>query len=761
LATQARQAAQAIARTRRELIGTVVVTAATLLAAAVVAIRLLAPVSPIDTDIMALVPQDERDPVLAAAIERAATLVGSRIGFLVQHKDPTLRAAAAADLRAALEATRLFVPVEDEAAALARWLFGHRDQLLCPTDRALLERGQGAVLAQQALAQIYAPLVPIRSDLLRADPMLLTLRLVDCFSPPAGRSADGTLVAGRLTVSPYGLDAQDQIETAVARWQKGQAGNGITLARFGALFHAAAAAGRARVEIAWVSCAAILGVLALFLSLFASLRAALLALIAMVVGTLGGLAACLALFAHVHVLALVFGAAMSGIAVDYAIHVMVAGLVVHGQGQSRCNPARTIARPLLTCLLTTLAGFACLLVSGIGVLQQIAVFGGAGILLSFGFSRFVLGRWCPWAGRISRPARGFAAVARRLLGWSASPALLGSAAVVLLPIVGFGLLRLAGSDDVRGFQPVPAGLEAEEKAVAAAAGHRIDARFLLVRAAGVDALRAGEAHAIEGTLRPLPAPAWLDPAPGQQAADRQLIAQRLLVPELAPIAGMLELDPATVYEQSPPGGALPSPFAEMRGTVERMNFSIIPLTAEDAQRLDRAAVGGGAELVDPAAVYSALLERFRHRAVESLMLALVACGLGVLVIYRRLASLRLLVPAGLSIALVPAIAGLAGQTFSLFSVMGLFVALGLSIDFAAFQAIDREPGNGSTREGWREASILAAAITTVVPMTLLSFSDTLPVRHFGTSVALGTALGLILSPLARWPRPSGEGLGKR
>jgi predicted exporter len=224
---------------------------------------------------------------------------------------------------------------------------------------------------------------------------------------------------------------------------------------------------------------------------------------------------------------------------------------------------------------------------------------------------------------------------------------------------------------------------------------------------------------------------------------------------------MLELDPATVYEQSPPGGALPSPFAEMRGTVERMNFSIIPLTAEDAQRLDRAAVGGGAELVDPAAVYSALLERFRHRAVESLMLALVACGLGVLVIYRRLASLRLLVPAGLSIALVPAIAGLAGQTFSLFSVMGLFVALGLSIDFAAFQAIDREPGNGSTREGWREASILAAAITTVVPMTLLSFSDTLPVRHFGTSVALGTALGLILSPLARWPRPSGEGLGKR
>ncbi len=97
--------------------------------------------------------------------------------------------------------------------------------------------------------------------------------------------------------------------------------------------------------------------------------------------------------------------------------------------------------------------------------------------------------------------------------------------------------------------------------------------------------------------------------------------------------------------------------------------------------------------------------------------------------------------------LVPAIAGLAGQTFSLFSVMGLFVALGLGIDFAAFQAIDRgQDGVGR----WRESGILAAAITTIVPMTLLSFSETLPVRHFGSAVALGTALGLMLSPLARW-----------
>jgi len=713
----------------------------------VIVVRLSGPGSPIDTDIMALVPQDERDPVLAAAIGQAATLVGSRIGLLVRHDDPGQRAGAAADLRTALVASGLFVAAEDEAEALARYLFAQRGQLLCPGDRALLEDGRGAALAQQALAQIYAPLVPISGDLLRADPLLLTMRLADCWAPPRSGSGETTLVAGRLTASPYAFETQAQIKQMIADWREEQAGKGVGLSRAGALFHGAAAADRARVEIAWVSAIAILGVVGLFLALFGTLRAALLALITMVVGSLGGLAACLALFAQVHVLALVFGAAMSGIAVDYAIHVMAAGL-----GEPRSDPddpARAVARPLLVSLLTTLAGFACLLLSGIGVMQQMAVFGGAGIVLAFGFCRFVLGSWYRRPAQTPRAASVLARTAGVLLGWSVRPMTLTIAVVVAAPLAGFGLLRLAGSDDVRSFQPVPADLAAEEQRVAAALGYRIDPRFLLVRADGLDALRAVEMRAIEGITQPLPAPAWLDPSPERRAADSALIEEQLLEQELAPIAALLELDPGALYPPSATPQALPAPFAGMRGHVAGTDFSIVPLLAEDADRLSQTA-DGGAELVDPAAVYTALLERFRYRALEALALALGVCGLGVLAITRRLAAFCLLLPAGLSMLLVPALNGLAGQTFSLFSVMGLFVAFGLSIDYAAFQAIDR--GQGAT-ERWRESGILAAAITTIVPMTVLSFSDTLPVRHFGSSVALGTALGLMLSPLARsWRR---------
>ncbi|MEM7024797.1 MAG: hypothetical protein AAF637_19795 [Pseudomonadota bacterium] len=204
---------------RADRIGSLVVAVATALALAVTVIRLLGPSSPIDTDIMALLPQDDRDPVLAASIGQAATLVGSRVAFLVHHPNPTSQASAAADLRAALEATGLFVAAEDEAAALGRYLFANRAELLCPEDRTLLEGGGGAVLAQKALAQIYAPLMPIPGDLLRADPLLLTMRLAACLDPGSGRAEDGILVSGRLTVSPYGFDAQEKIEDAIARWR--------------------------------------------------------------------------------------------------------------------------------------------------------------------------------------------------------------------------------------------------------------------------------------------------------------------------------------------------------------------------------------------------------------------------------------------------------------------------------------------------------------------------------------------------------------
>lgn len=747
----------AVSRNAFDTLGAVLVTALAVAAGMVIAIRLLGPTAPIDTDIMALVPQAERDPVLAASIDTASQLVAGRVVLLVDGSGGAVPPAAVADLQAELEASGVWQSLDDEGSTLWRWLFEHRARLLCPDDRAMLERGEGAIIAADAMARIHASLLPLPGRLLRDDPLLLTLRLVDCLLPAGPQQPGTTLLNGRLDGSAFALDVQDRLGGAITAWQARHADAGIVLRRAGAVFHAAESAAAARLEIAWVSLFSLAVTLATFVVLFAQARAALLALGTLLIGVASGLAACLLVFPQVHALALLIGAAMTGIGVDYAIHVMTAGRTC---ALPQANPARVIARPLTISLCTTLSALAFLGITGIELLRQIALFGAAGLLVSFGFSRFVLWRLHRPSDRLHSPAAWFQRLSRGLLAWSADRRHLWPATLLVALVLLLGWPALVTTDDVRGFQARSATLVADEQAIAAQVNLATQSRFLLLRATDPAALAAVEAAVIGLLDHPLPAPAWLDPPAERRAANHALLEDRLFAPELASVAASLGLDPDGLYTTTidTSAAALPAPLDRLRGRAAGEVYSILPLAPDDLAILERTALPAGAELVDPAAVYGELLAQLRRAATMGLGLAFLAAALGLLVIRRHWSGLRLLLPTGLAILLVPAIAGLAGQTVSLFSVMGLLMALGLGIDYAAFQAIDRSPTAGSPAAGsptagsgdaWREAGILAAAVTTITPMTVLALSTTLPVGHFGLAVALGAALSLVLSPLAR------------
>jgi hypothetical protein len=88
----------------------------------------------------------------------------------------------------------------------------------------------------------------------------------------------------------------------------------------GVLFHAIAGTNRARADVSTVGLGSVLGIVALLLVFFRSWRPLGLSLAAIAVGCLAGFATCLAVFGQVHLLTLVFGASLVGIAVDYALH---------------------------------------------------------------------------------------------------------------------------------------------------------------------------------------------------------------------------------------------------------------------------------------------------------------------------------------------------------------------------------------------------------------------------------------------------------
>ncbi len=165
--------------------------------------RVTGPEFPVNTDVVSLMPEEKRDPLLAHAFDTSAKMLSSRIAFLIETNDSELADQAAFTLEQMLVDSRIFRPSAEEARELFDWLHDNRTELLCPRDRILLASGQGQSLEQSALGMIFAPLVPIPGEIIQSDPLLLSFRLIDCLSL-SGNVPDTTrFVAGQLTTTPY------------------------------------------------------------------------------------------------------------------------------------------------------------------------------------------------------------------------------------------------------------------------------------------------------------------------------------------------------------------------------------------------------------------------------------------------------------------------------------------------------------------------------------------------------------------------------
>lgn len=156
----------------------------------------------------------------------------------------------------------------------------------------------------------------------------------------------------------------------------------------------------------------------------------------------GGLAAVVLFFPVVHVLSLVVGGLLVGVAIDYSIHILLhrPERVEGGFVQT----LREVRKPLLASGLSTAAGFSALAFAELLLIRQIGVFVAGGLLAALGASwlYFPLWRRTPDAARMASPK------ARRTL-----PTALGVGAVVLLVLPLAGWLRLDWRDELRELQP--------------------------------------------------------------------------------------------------------------------------------------------------------------------------------------------------------------------------------------------------------------------------------------------------------------------
>jgi predicted exporter len=730
------------------------------------------------TDLMALLPREEQDPVLQHANDAVSGALARRVVVLVGHAERGQARDAAKRLAASLTDTGLVEPIEgglDESrmTRMGALYFPHRRSLLADADRALLEQGRGSDIATRALAQAYGGIGGIDAGLLRTDPFLLLPSFFATMPVPLSRLApdDGmlsvteagttwVLVNVTLRSNPLELDTQDRLVSAfdAAVAGLGTEHPGLQVKRLGAVFFAHAGARTAMAETSVLGLLGLCGTILLIVAVFRRAGPLLYNVLALSVGIGVGFAGSLALFGELHVAALLFGTSLIGIAIDYGLHY--SACLFNAEATTPRQRLRQVLPGITLGLLTTLIGYGGLLIAPFPGLRQIAVFSSVGLIAAF----LTVVLWLPWLDRgrpLGHGRRLCNAAGGLWVFWNGRRfATARAALLVVMAVLGsVGLAGLTTDDDVRRLQSLSPDLLREQGEIQTLIGAGTATQFLLIQAGDDEAaLRIEESIADrlaglrhDGTLAGYQMPAAFIPSIRRQRDNRTLVRTVLEEPLLAAQLVRLGL-PMTVAvtEDDPPGLSLDRALEEgglpfLRDLVLGQGLHIVALQGISSLDAVRSAVSGveGVRLVDPANDFSDLLGKYRQRA--SLLAAFGAVAMLLLLGWRYgwRGGLWTMLPPVAAVVLTPALLSLCGQGVTFFHAMALLLILSIGVDYAIFCA-----ESTSEHRSVALVAIWLAVLTTLLSFGLLAFSSVRGVQNFGLSMLIGVTLSFLLAPLA-------------
>lgn len=719
---------------------------------------------PLESDIMALLPREDRDHSVQAAKDRMVKVLAERVVVLVGHAERDSARRHAALLRQRLVEAGVTrpgsdIPSDEAIKRLGAAYFPHHAGLLADADRERLADGRGEELVTRALSQIFGFAGPADARLLARDPFLLFPAFLGGLPVPGNRLvlddgmlgtvADGTtwiMVNLTLAGEPYALDFQQRFIAAFDAVQ-GEGAPGLRVLRLGALFYAHAGADQAMEESSRIGIISLIGTVLLVVVVFRSVGPLLLSVTAIAAGLVVALSVCLALFGSVHVAAQLFGASLIGIAVDYAL--LYFGRVF----APRADPARRLAHILPGMVLgmaTTVIGYASLALSPFPGLKQVALFSAVGLVGSF----LTVVLWFPLLDRIPSRALDHRVERGVTLLWrvwtEASFRRFRQAFVAVLVLAALvGLSKLQVDDDVRHQQGLSPALAAEQAEIRRLVGFGQAGQFFLVEGENEQQVleREEELAAVLAGRIGWQSVARYIPSAKRQAANAALVEDALNLPHLGAYRARLGM-------AEPPPGPMPEhplTLADIRATGALPVLDVLVLNQRqhvvnlddlrDVTALRDLTKGlDGIRLIDPAGDFSVLLGVYRYRALALLALSGVLMAPLLAWRYGWRGSLRLLVPAGGAIALTPPLVALAGVDFSFFAAMALVMVLSIGTDYGVFCAEDRE------RDPATLVSIFLAMVTTLLSFGLLAFSEMVAVRAFGATMLVGVFLAFMLAP---------------
>ncbi|UVL24688.1 MMPL family transporter [Pseudomonas donghuensis] len=732
--------------------------------------------APLSADLMTLVPGATQDPLVQRAEQRMQEPLNREMLVLVGHPQREQAIALAQRLAEQWQASGVFEKVQwslqTDLQALREQLLQGRLAMLSRADRnSLVDNPQGFI--EQRVQNLYDPfagfsLVPSQDDWLgltgriqNSQPRPAAVQL-DTASGALVAEADGqywVLLRARTLGNAFDMQLPLQVADLLAssRVEAGQ--HGARLLAASGLLYAANGQRQASQEITWVGGGATVGILLLLLLAFRRLRV-LLAFVPVLVGMLFGAVACVALFGQMHVMTLVLGSSLIGVAVDYPLHYLSKSWSLRPW---RAWPALRLTLPGLSLsLATSCIGYLALAFTPFPALTQIAVFSAAGLLGAYLSAVCLLPALLK--GIELQPAQWPLGIAQwlvdlrqKLLNKVPSAILLG----LLMLFCAAGLWQLDSRNDIRQWVGSPPQLLEEAQAVARITGYQPTSQFYLVRGADQSQLLARlqslgtrldelvETDKLKGYM----ALSQLVASPTEQQQARDALGSLPLQPLLALGVPQSALQAELAKVQALPtldidhalSGPLGEPWrtlwlgADGQGVAAIVSLqglndpALLRLQADD---LD------GVQLVDR---LGDLNRVFAATQVSAAELKLLSCALIVVL---------LILPFGLGGALrivaLPLLAALCslaclgwlGQPLTLFSLFGLLLVTAISVDYAIL--MHEQIGGAAVSL----LGTLLAATTTWLSFGLLAVSSTPAVSNFGLAVSLGLAFSFVLAPWA-------------
>lgn len=743
---------------------------------------------PLQTNLLALLPPTERNPLAEEAVNRLAEAAGNRAVFLVGESSAESAAPAARAFAIRLRETQAFrqvvvdIPPVDPQQITGLYR-KHRFNVLGEADRADFPASAEA-LNERLQRKLYAPFqfgltLPAGDDPFGlADTWLADLPLkgfrLELENGLLQARADGKVwvfVAGELSGSSYDGGVQQQVAAGVLAAESSlhAAYPGVDVLRTGTVFYAAAARASAEREVDIIGVGSLVGMLLLLYLVFRSVRPLLLGLLSVGFGITAAVVATVLVYGELHLIALVFGASLIGEAIDYSIQYFAAHL---GAG-ARWEPVaglRRIAPGLTVALGTSLLGYGALMFAPFPALAQIALFALVG-LFSAWLTVFLLLPYLLQRPARRDPAEAVAIPQRFLVWWQAriSRKICIVLVLVVLAISVPGWLRLSGNDDVHLLVTRPPDLLAQEEKFRELTGFGNGSQFFLVEGASEDEVLANEerlaerlaALQITGEVTGVQRVSAFVPSAARQLENRALwesgvFADAARLKQLLSDAGL----------RDEVGERLIGDFAAAKGKILRVSewletpiaapfrhlwfgptahgaASVVqPQGVRDVAHLQAATSGlAGVTLVDKAASVSRLFHDYRQwgwawlAAAATLVYGVLCLRYG-----PRLAAVMLL-PTALAMGLVQGVFGYLGIALTLFNLMGLMLVLGVGVNYSIFL---RE---GGVHAAATLAGVLLSAGTTLLSFGLLAFSSMPALSGFGLTLLLGIGIAVLFAPM--------------